>query len=101
MDIQNTDALPEYIRDFINNNKDKLIEIYDEGNTKSNNIGILKMICCEKDNKMDVQFSDENDIITNILESESWEKLKASIPQNKKIFMINDVDRNDIFILHI
>ena len=102
MNVQNISKPPEYVSKFINDNIAKLIEIYDEGIDKNdNNIGILKMICSKKSNKMDVQFSDEKDIINNILEAESWENLKKNTPQNKKIFMINDVDENNIFILHI
>ena len=100
MNIQNISSLPPYIGKFVNNNKDQLLKIYEEG-MKDETIGILKMVCSQVDNKMDVQFSNENDIITNILQKESWGELKNTIPENKKLFIINDLDKKAIFLLYI
>lgn len=102
MNIQDVSQPPRYISTFINNNREKLLNIYEEGISKTENgVGILKMVCSEGKNKMDVQFSDEADIINNILQKESWEQVKNSIPEDKKLFIINDEDNDNIFILYI
>ena len=101
MNIQNISTLPPYIGDFVNTNRDQLLMIYEEGMKDNETIGILKMVCSQADNKMDVQFSDENDIINNVLQKESWEGLKNTIKDDKKLFIINDLDKNSIFLLYI
>lgn len=100
MNIQNIQSPPDYINNFVRNNHEQLLKIYEEG-LEENNIGILKMICSESQNKMDVQFSDEDDIINNILQKDSWENLKNTIPENKKLFIVQDLDINSFFLLYI
>lgn len=97
MQIQNISSTPKYISDFINHNFTKLIEIYDNG-ISENNTGVLSLKCSEKDNKMDVFFMNEEQILLT-LQKESWENLKNST--DKKIFLVNDLDINSIFILYI
>ena len=97
MKVQNISSTPEYISKFINFNFTKLIEIYDNG-IKENESGILFFSCSEKENKMDVIFLNEVNIIS-YLEKKNWEDLKNST--DKKIFMVNDLDKNSIFLIYV
>tara|TARA_B110000495_G_C22781962_1_gene457357 strand:- start:59 stop:355 length:297 start_codon:yes stop_codon:yes gene_type:complete len=98
MNIQNIDRAPKYISDFINKNLTKLFEIYDEG-IKENKCGILSFKCSEKENKMDVFFMNEETVLLNITK-DSWEGLKISM-DSKKLFMVEDLDINSIFLIYI
>tara|TARA_B110000046_G_scaffold153207_1_gene162647 strand:+ start:242 stop:538 length:297 start_codon:yes stop_codon:yes gene_type:complete len=98
MNVQNISSAPEYISEFINQNFTKLIEIYDEG-IKEFSIGVLSFKCSEEENKMDVFFMNEEQILLN-LQKESWENLKNSL-NNKKLFMVNDLDKNAIFLIYV
>ena len=97
MNIQNISSAPDYISSFINQNFTKLMEIYDEGITE-NGCGVLSFKCSENQNKMDVYFMNETQILMN-LQKESWENLKKST--DKKIFMVNDLDKNAIFLIYV
>lgn len=97
MQIQNINSSPEYISKFINFNYTALVDIYDNG-ISDNGSGLLFFMCSEKENNMDVTFlNDEN--ITLHLKKESWENLKKST--DKKIFMVNDLDKNSIFLIYV
>ena len=48
---------------------------------------------------MDVFFMNEEQILTN-LQKESWENLKESL-NDKKLFMVNDLDKNSIFLIYV
>ena len=98
MNIQNISSLPDFIDKFIKFNHDKLIEIYDEG-IKEFNVGVLSFKCSENENKMDVFFMNEEQILTN-LQKESWENLKNSL-NDRKLFMVNDLDKNSIFLIYV
>ena len=87
MKIQNISSTPKYISDFINHNFTKLIEIYDNG-ISENKIGVLYFKCSEKENKMEVYFLNEEQILLNL-------------QTDKKIFLVNDNDINSMFILYI
>ena len=65
MKIQNISSTPKYISDFINHNFTKLIEIYDNG-ISENNTGVLYFKCSEKENKMEVYFLNEEQILLNL-----------------------------------
>ena len=97
MNIQNISSAPDYISSFINQNFTKLMEIYDEG-ISENGCGVLSFKCSEIQNKMDVFFMNETQILVN-LQKESWENLKKST--DKKIFMVNDLDKNAIFLIYV
>ena len=99
MSIQNVSSCPEYINTFIQHNMGKLIEIYDEG-YESNKEGCLGFICNQEENKMDVMFMNK-ETITGMLTLDSWENLKLSIPEGKKLFLVNDQGINSIFLLYI
>jgi len=51
------------------------------------------------DNKMDVFYMDEVKMIEQI-NKESWEQLKSTIG-DKMLYLINDLDRNAIFLIYI
>jgi uncharacterized protein YaaW (UPF0174 family) len=97
MNVQHISSAPEYISKFINHNFTKLIEIYDQG-ISENGCGVLSFKCSESENKMDVYFMNEEQILVN-LQKESWENLKNST--DKKIFMVNDLDKNSIFLIYV
>ena len=96
--IQGVESAPKYINIFLKENMNKLTEIYEKG-IKENKIGCLGFKCSEKENKMDVFFMNE-EIILQILDKESWEQLKHSM-NDKKLFFIQDLDLNSIFLVYI
>ena len=96
--IQNIDSTPPYINSFLKKNKEQLLEIYETGMTE-NKEGCLGFKCSEQDNKMDVFFMNKEVMCSN-LSLESWEQLKVSIG-DKKLFFINDIDKNAIFLVYI
>ena len=59
--IQNVDSAPDYIMKFIHMNMEQLCKIYDEGmyNNSQLDKGIMVFQCSEKENKMDVQFMND------------------------------------------
>tara|TARA_B100000963_G_scaffold205100_1_gene178564 strand:+ start:269 stop:568 length:300 start_codon:yes stop_codon:yes gene_type:complete len=99
MSIQQIDSAPEYITQFIDGNIKQLEKIYNEGLIQDPN-GILVCNCSEKDNKMDVQFMNE-EMILKMISNESWESLNKSIPEDKKLIFILDIDLNIIFLIYI
>ena len=100
--IQNVDSAPDYIMKFIHSNMEQLCTIYDEG--LSNNPGLEKGImvfqCSEQNNKMDVQFMND-EMMCEILEKESVMNLKNNIEENKKLFFIQDLDRECVFLIQM
>lgn len=100
MNIQNISSAPDYIHQFINNNMEQLNNIYEEG-MNLNNFGLLVFQCSEKENKMDVQFKN-NEMMLDLLNEESWENLKLTIENSKKrLFLVRDIDINSIFLIYI
>ena len=100
MSIKNVSSSPEYINTFIQHNMNKLMEIYEEGYENNNNEGCLYFICNEITNKMDVSFVN-NDTISNIMMADTWENVKSSIHNNKKLFLVKDEVLNSIFLIYI
>ena len=96
--IQEAHSTPPYIDDFLKTNMVQLVEIHDEG-IKEHETGCLGFKCSQKENKMDVFFMNE-DIILQNLQKESWVKLKQGIG-NKKLFFIQDIDEERIFLVYI
>ena len=99
MSIQNVNSTPPYIESFLQANSNKLFEIYEQGMKEHNNVGCLGLKCSEKENKMDVFFMDE-ELLLQTLKQESWDSLKESI-QGRKLFMIQDLDLNSIFLVYL
>ena len=96
--VQNVSSAPPYISDFIGKNMDKLLEIYDEG-FKEHKEGALRMICSQKENKMDVMFLNEENL-QFMIAKESWNDLKYS-RGDKKLLMCQDCDLNAIFLIFL
>ena len=76
----------------------QLVEIHDRG-IEEHKTGCLGFNCSQKENKMDVYFMNE-DIILQSIQKESWENLKQGIG-SKKLFLIQDIDENRIFLVYI
>lgn len=96
--IQNIDSTPPYINTFLKKNMDQLITIHDEGVTEQG-LGCLGFKCSEEKNTMDVFYMNE-EMILSMIQKESWEQLKLTIIE-KKLFFINDLDKNAIFLVYI
>ena len=96
--IQNIESTPEYIGKFLRENMDQLINIHDEG-MEEHKTGCLGFKCSQTENKMDVFFMTE-EILLQMLQKESWEQLKGTI-NDKKLFLINDLDKNSIFLVYV
>jgi hypothetical protein len=97
-EIQQASTTPSYIDTFIKKNMEQLVQIHDEG-IDEHKSGCLGFKCSEKENKMDVFFMDE-DLILRMIQKDSWEDLKNNIG-NRKLFFINDLDMNAIFLVYI
>ena len=102
MSIQNVDSAPDYIMKFIHSNMEQLCKIYDEGlyNNPGLEKGIMVFQCSQENNKMDVQFMND-DMMCEILEKGSVQNLKNNIGENKKLFFIQDLDLNSVFLIQV
>ena len=100
--IQNVNSAPDYIMKFIHNNMEQLCKIYDEGmyNNPDLDKGIMVFQCSEENNKMDVQFMND-EMMCEILQKESVQTLKNNIAEDKKLFFIQDLDMNSIFLIQV
>lgn len=100
--IQNVDSAPDYIMKFIHMNMEQLCKIYDEGlnNNPELDKGIMVFQCSEENNKMDVQFYND-EMMCEILEKESVMNLKNNIVEDKKLFFIRDLDINSVFLIQV
>ena len=98
MNVQNVSTVPSHIDKFLKSNNEKLQEIYDEG-IKVLGDGFLSFKCKKSENKMDVLFLNEEQILANF-PKETWENLKTT-RGHKKIFMVEDLDINSMFIVYI
>ena len=100
--IQNVDSAPDYIMKFIHMNMEQLCKIYDEGmyNNPELDKGIMVFQCSEKENKMDVQFYND-EMMCEILQKESVMNLKNNIQEDKKLFFIQDLDLNSVFLIQV
>ena len=81
---------------------EQLCKIYDEGMNLNPDLekGILCFLCSEKENKMNVQFMND-EMMCEIIQKESLENLKKSIGENKKLFFVQDLDINSIFLIQV
>ena len=79
--IQTIQSTPPYISTFINNNLEQLNKIYEEG-LQMFDCGILGFQCSQENNKMDVQFMND-EMMCEILEKESVMNLKNNIQKDK------------------
>ncbi len=90
MSVKNIDSAPDYIMKFIHSNMEQLCNIYDEGmfNTPGLEKGIMFFQCSKDNNKMDVQFMND-------------EMMENNSDKDKKIFFIQDLDLECFFLLQI
>ena len=102
MSIQNISSAPDYITKFIHNNMEQLCKIYDEGmyNNPELDKGIMVFRCSQENNKMDVQFMND-EMMREILQKESVMNLKNNIAEDKKLFFIQDLDINSVFLIQV
>lgn len=96
--IQNIESTPNYISNFLKTNMEQLCNIHDKGK-QEHGIGCLGLKCSENENTMDVFYMNEINLIQT-LKQESWEQLKTTIGE-KRLFLINDLDLNSIFLIYI
>tara|TARA_Y100000996_G_C22530801_1_gene646371 strand:- start:1509 stop:1814 length:306 start_codon:yes stop_codon:yes gene_type:complete len=97
--IQEVNTVPEYIKNFIDNNLNHLEEIYKGGMEQNNNEGALYMQCKVSTNEMDVTFVDKQ-MAKQIITDKKWDDLKETRGV-KKVFLINDFDINSLFIIYL
>ena len=98
--IQQVNSCPDYISEFIQTNMEQLLNIYGAGYESNDKEGCLGFVCNQETNKMDVMFLNRYNI-TTMLTADSWENLKLSIPEGKKLFLVKDEGLNSIFLLYI
>ena len=98
--IQQVNSCPDYISEFIQTNMEQLLNIYGAGYEANDKEGCLGFVCNQETNKMDVMFLNRYNI-TTMLTADSWENLKLSIPEGKKLFLVKDEGLNSIFLLYI
>ena len=100
--IQNVDSAPDYIMKFIHNNMEQLCKIYDEGmyNNPELDKGIMVFQCSQEKNKMDVQFMND-EMMCEILEKDIVQNLKNNISEDKKLFFVQDLDLNSVFLIQV
>ena len=75
------------------------MEIYEAGYENNDKEGCLGFMCNQKDNKMDVMFLNKESMISMVT-AESWENLKLSIPEKKKLFFVKDEGLGAVFLLY-
>ena len=98
--IQQVGTCPDYINTFIHHNIEKLMDIYDTSYENNNKEGCLGFMCNQEDNKMEVMFLNKESMISMVTD-ESWESLKLSIPEKKKLFFVKDEGLGAVFLLYI
>lgn len=67
MEVKNVNTIPYYIEDFINHNKEKIKELFNNDENKEKDF--IFMNCNEKENKLDISFFDLQGLISFFQES--------------------------------
>ena len=100
--IQQINSCPDYISKFIQLNMEQLCKIYDEGMNLNLDLekGILCFLCSEKENKMNVQFMND-EMMIELVQQDSLKQLKSTIQKDKKLMFIMDQDINSVFLIQI
>ena len=60
----------------------------------------MRFTCSQETNKMDVSYMDHGNMC-QILREDSWMALYNNIPQDKKLFFVQDLDLNSVFLIYI
>jgi len=97
--IQMASSAPDYISAFLQTNMEKLQDIFEEG-IHNFGSGCMMLQCSQETNDMNVQFMGD-EMMCQILEKDSWFSLKGGIPESKKLFFVQDIDRNSVFLIYI
>ena len=93
------EKIPPHIHEFIRENNEQLNDIY--GNEKEQNgPGYLGIKCQKKDNKIDVFYINEN-TKHELFSQEFCENIEKGNVDNKKVFIIQEIDSQSVFILYI
>ena len=98
MNVQNVSTIPSHIDTFIKGNLDQLNKIYQEGFDVFGD-GILSFKCKKSENKMDVKYMGEEEIVHS-LTKENWEQVKIARGE-KKLFLVEDLDMSSMFFVYI
>lgn len=99
MDIQMVNSAPQYITNFISNNHDNIIKIF-EDEFKNNNNEILFCNCSEKENKIDIHSINEIQI-NQMIDNNTWNSFKSTLNENNKVLIIKDIDLDKYFLFNI
>jgi|TARA_Y100000389_G_C17385400_1_gene476714 hypothetical protein len=101
MNVQNISSLPSYLSNFINSNHEQLNDIYIESNEEYGP-GILSFKVSGSENRVDVKYMPEQELLHS-LSAEMWEGLKSQSIHNgdKKIYLIEDMEKSSMFIVYI
>lgn len=93
------DKIPPHIHTFIRENNEQLNDIY--GNEKEKNgPGYLNIRCDTKENKIDVFYINEETKKT-MFTKEFCEGVEKGNIDDKKIFIVQELNLNSMFILYI
>jgi len=101
MNIQNISSLPPYLSSFINSNHEQLNDIYMKSR-EDVGPGILSFKVSGSNNRVDVKYMPEQELLESI-SIEMWEGLKSQALSNgdKKIYLIEDIEKSSMFIVYI
>ena len=101
MNVQNISSLPSYLSNFINSNHEQLYDIYMKSKEEVGP-GILSFKVSGSDNRVDVKYMPEQELLQS-LSPEMWEGLKRQAIDNgdKKIYLIEDMEKSSMFIVYI
>lgn len=97
--IQTVNSAPSYITEFIHTNLSQLNEIFEKEQSERGP-GCMRFLCSQETNKMDVSYMDHGNMC-QILREDSWMSLYQNIPQDKKLFFVQDIDLNSVFLIYI
>ena len=101
MNIQNISSLPPYLSQFVNTNHEQLNDIYMKSREQVGP-GILSFKVDDSDNRVDVKYMPDQEILQS-MNIEVLEGLKRQARQNgdKKIYLIEDLEKSSMFIVYI
>lgn len=98
MEVKDTDGIPDYIDIFIKSNMQQLLEIHDNGIVQDGE-GFLVFNCNKNENKMDVFFMNK-ETISNNYSNINYQEIRKKA-DNKRIFLINDIELKLYFLLYL
>ena len=95
--IKKVNSIPEHINEFIENNKDNIIKVYnDEKKELKNKYGILYIKINIEENKVDISYiTDDVNEKTDIIQKNMWDDFEKN---KKQIIFINDIKYGNFVI---